>query len=151
MHSGIDFKIFTWKSRFHNQYYLKDREPCIYQIIKWENKKTYLELVSNLGLFKSFGFYNQRSSLLFSLISKCVHWVDTFLIPIRDFWDGRTIKEKLFFFLFLYSYQNSLFFPLLFFLSMSPNDHLPKISHFKSESLNGLVGILWKACWTKIF
>ena len=66
----LTFKIFTWKSHFHNQDYLKDRDSFIYQIMKCENKKTYLESLSNLGLFKSLGFDNKRSSLLLSSISK---------------------------------------------------------------------------------
>ena len=34
----LTFKIFILKLYFHNQYYLKDRESCIYQIIKIRNK-----------------------------------------------------------------------------------------------------------------
>ena len=74
-----------------------------------------------------------------------------FLIPTRVFFRWRIIKENSFLAFFSIITKNFLFFSLLFFLPMSPNDYLPKTSHLKKESTNGLVGLLWKACWVKIF
>ena len=79
----LTFKNFTWKSHFHNQYYLKDYESCIYQSKR--KQETYPESLSNLGFFKFLGFHNQKSFVLFSLISKCFEWVDTFLILMSVF------------------------------------------------------------------
>ena len=134
---------------------LKDHESCIYQINR--KQETYSELLFNLGLFKLLSFHNQKSSLLFSLISKFFKWVGTFKIPMGVFWDGRKYQRKFFSFFLLYVSQNFLFFSLpLFFPKTSSqeynqNDYLLKPSHMKRKNPNKVIGLLWKACWVKIF
>ena len=114
-------------------------------------QEIYPELFSNLGLFKFFGFHNQRSSLLFSLISKLFQWVGTFLIPMSVFWGGRTIKENYCISFFSVPHKNSLYSLFYFFLSMSPNNYLPKTSHVKRKVLMGLLDSYEKFVGLKSF
>ena len=74
-----------------------------------KNQETYSKSLSNLGSFKFLAF-TTKGLLFYSLpISKILQWVGTFLIPTRDFWGRRTIKENYSFFL-LYASHNSLIF-----------------------------------------
>ena len=132
----ITFRIFTWKSYFHNQYHVKDRESCINRIMRWED---ILEIIFQSWALQVFWFPQPKIFSSILLISKPFQWMDTFLIPTRMLFWWKNTQRK------------TLFLSSLFFLPASPSDHLPKISHFKRENPNGLVGLLWKACWSEIF
>ena len=102
-----------------------------------------------VSTIKDLLFYSLRSPSLSS------EWAPSW--SQQEFLRWRTIKKKkkkkkLIFFLILYSHQKLSFFSLLFLsFNCHQNEHLPMTSHLKRESLNGLIGLLWKACWTKIF
>ena len=127
-------------------------------IYNHQNQGTYSESLSNLGLFKLLDFHNQRSSFLFSFDLQAFQVSRHLLDSNERFLRWKNNQRKLFSFFLLYASQNSLFSFFFIFCQrwvhkcvLPKNDYLPKVSHMKRENPSGLIGLLWKVCWVKIF
>ena len=123
-----------------------------------KHQETYPESLSNLKFFKLLDFTIKDLLFYSLLISKLFQWVGTFLIPMILRWKNKS--KKTLFFLSSLCLMKVLSFLSIFFqlpkmcslLWMSPpNDYLPKTSLMKIENPNGVIRLLWKACWTQIF
>ena len=145
----LTFTIFTWKSIFITNI-IKNHESYIYQI-KRRTKDilgiTFQSYVLQVSWFSQPKIF---SSILFELQAFLVsgHLLDSY----KSIFEVKNNQRKLFSFFLLFYLTKVLSFSLFFFFfQMSPNDYLPKTSHLKRESHNGLIGLLWKTCWAKIF
>ena len=99
------------------------------------------ESFSNLGLFKSLSFHNQRSLFLFSLTSKSFssEWTPSWFQQ-EYFWDEEQSKKTIFFLSSLFSQKLFLFSLLFFSFQCHQMTIFQRLVIWRKKALMGLLG-----------
>ena len=141
----LTFKIFTWKSHFHNQYYLKDRHAYT----KLWNEKTRRHTQNCFPILGSSSFLVSTTKyLVFYFLwspSLSSEWV-TFWFQQEIFEIKNNQRKTIFLSSSLFSPKLSLFLSSLFSFNVTKMTIFQRWVILREKSLMGLLDSLWKAC-----